>query len=289
MSGEGPTTAHTSQNHTNTGSKPQPEEARTCNHRPAKHHTRTHTHTNTRRKHTHTRSTTNTDTTNTQHTHQHRHHAHTPRRKHTQHGKPSTQPHGNGRRHGRRTQARVAGTAPRTLRQDWRGATNHKHQRAPQPGVAGDRTRGPQPGVARERPARTHSQKTTNQQTSARSGEAPPPEHHQRTPASGGGEPRPRPSARSGEGPPATTIGEPQPGMAGTRTQAPQQGVKRSRPPNTTTAPQPGVAEDPPPHQTQREGGTGRKGPTGDAGEGPNLRGLGAPEVTVSAPPEHTQ
>ena len=35
--------------------------------------------------------------------------------------------------------------------------------------------------------------------------------------------------------------------------------------------------------------GAGRKGPTGDAGEGPNLRGLGAPPVTVSAPPEHTQ
>ena len=30
-------------------------------------------------------------------------------------------------------------------------------------------------------------------------------------------------------------------------------------------------------------------GPTGDAGEGPNLRGLGPPPVTVSAPPEHTQ
>ena len=37
------------------------------------------------------------------------------------------------------------------------------------------------------------------------------------------------------------------------------------------------------------ERGAGRKGPTGNAGEGPNLRGLGAPPVTVSAPPEHTQ
>ena len=30
-------------------------------------------------------------------------------------------------------------------------------------------------------------------------------------------------------------------------------------------------------------------GPTGNAGEGPNLRGLGAPPVTVLAPPQHTQ
>ena len=29
--------------------------------------------------------------------------------------------------------------------------------------------------------------------------------------------------------------------------------------------------------------------PTGDAGEGPSLRGLGTPPVAVSAPPEHTQ
>ena len=35
-------------------------------------------------------------------------------------------------------------------------------------------------------------------------------------------------------------------------------------------------------------GGSGRNGPTGDAGKGPSLMGLGPPPVTVSAPPEHT-
>ena len=77
--------------------------------------------------------------------------------------------------------------------------------------------------------------------------------------------------------------------MAGTRIQATRPGVARSRPPITTTAPQPGEAENPPPQPTQRKGRAGRRGPTGNPGKGLNLRGLGAPPVTVSAPPEHNQ
>ena len=41
--------------------------------------------------------------------------------------------------------------------------------------------------------------------------------------------------------------------------------------------------------QHSGRGRSGRNGPTGDAGKGPSLSGLGAPPVTVSAPPEHTQ
>ena len=165
--------------------------------------------------------------------------------------------------------------------------------------MAGDRSRGPQPRVVegtstqdlQSGVARGHLPPPgpTRQRTSARSGKRPPPQHNQRTPAKSGGEPHPRPSARSGEGPAATTGGEPQPGVAATCTQAPRPGVARSRPPTATTAPKPGVAENPQPQPTQQERRTGRKEPTGDAGEGPNLRELGAPLVTVSVPLEHTQ
>ena len=41
--------------------------------------------------------------------------------------------------------------------------------------------------------------------------------------------------------------------------------------------------------QHSGRGGSERREPTGDAGEGPSLRGLAPPPVTVSAPPEHTQ
>ena len=63
---------------------------------------------------------------------------------------------------------------------------------------------------------------------------------------------------------------------------------QRNPPPPTTTTP---PRRDGTPTTANRTAkwGAGRKGPTGDAGEGPNLRGLGAPPVTVSAPPEHTQ
>ena len=60
---------------------------------------------------------------------------------------------------------------------------------------------------------------------------ASPHHHNRRTPARSSGEPRPRPSARSGEGPPTTAGGEPKPGVAGHRNHNPQLGVARDQPP----------------------------------------------------------
>ena len=71
---------------------------------------------------------------------------------------------------------------------------------------------------------------------------AGPHHHNRRTPARSGGEPRPRPSARSGEGPTTALGGKPQPGVAGPRNQTPQPGVARDQPPPHDRGPQPGVA-----------------------------------------------
>ena len=130
-SGQGPCTTHTSHTHTYTSRKPQPGKPT------ATRHTRTNTH----GRHTHTHTT----TTNTQRTHQH-----APRHKHTQHGKPPTQPRGNGHHRSRQNPARSGGephpgpsarngegppttntsgppsqewrgTAPGALTQEWRG------------------------------------------------------------------------------------------------------------------------------------------------------------------------
>ena len=66
------------------------------------------------------------------------------------------------------------------------------------------------------------------------------------------------------------------------------EGLYISPPPPTTTTP-PRRDRTPTTANRTAKRGAGRKGPTWGAGEGPNLRGLGAPPVTVSAPPEHTQ
>ena len=62
---------------------------------------------------------------------------------------------------------------------------------------------------------------------------------------------------------------------------------KRKTPPTTTTLP--GRDGKPTTANHTAKWGAGRKRPTEEAGEGPNLRGLGPPSVTVSAPPEHTE
>ena len=67
-----------------------------------------------------------------------------------------------------------------------------------------------------------------------------------------------------------------------------QHGQEEQKAPPTTTTP-PGRDGKPTTANHTAKRGVGQKGPTGDAGEGPNLRGLGAFRVTVSAPPEHTQ
>ena len=87
---EEPPSTHTSHTHTCTTSKPQPGKPT------ATRHTRTNTH----GRHTHTHTT----TINTERTHQR-----APRHKHTQHGKPPTEPRGSGHHRGRQTQARSGG------------------------------------------------------------------------------------------------------------------------------------------------------------------------------------
>ena len=162
------------------------------------------------------------------------------------------------------------GTAPRTLSQEWRGATHHQHQGVPSQGW-----RGTAPGA--------HSQESR--------GNAHP------EPTAGGA--NRRTSARSGEGPPPTITRGPQPGVAGSHTQDPQPGVAGDHPPPPAANHNQGrrghahkqlgqewrgaAPPTPPPQRTQErwethhhkphsETGAGRKGPTGDAGEGSNLR-----------------
>ena len=254
-SGEGPTTADTSHVHTNTSSKPQPRKARTSNQRPPTHHTHTRTHTNTRGKHT--RTTTNTDTRT------HKTHTSTG----TMHTRRATKTHNTG-------------------------------NPQPNPTETGNRTRGPQQGVAREHQPRTLSQEWRGAT-----------HHHHRTAARSGGEPHlvtPHKRADLSQEwrrttPPGTTSG-PQPGVAGSSTQHPQRGVARDHPPPPAAGPSHegsgraykqlgqdwrGAAPPAPPplpsqkwrkthHRTQhsRRGQTGRKEPTGDAGEGRNLKGF---------------
>ena len=125
----------------------------------------------------------------------------------------------------------------------------------------------------------------------ARSGEGPPPQHDQQTPARSGGETPPEPSARSGQGPPTTTGSGPQPGVAGTRTQAPEPGVARGRPPSKHHHRNQARSGEAPTTEANTAGGGGQDegSPQGMQARGPASGVLGAPPVTVSAPPEHRQ
>ena len=167
------------------------------------------------------------------------------------------------------------GTAPRTLSQEWRGASNHHQRRTPA-------RSGGQPHLATP-----HKPADLSQEWQTTTPPAPPADpsqewrgtapwtlsqerrgtihhHRQRAPAGSGGDAHTSTSARSGEGPP---------------------------PPSPASPPHPSQEWRRTHHRGQHSGrgGTGRKEPTGDAGEGPSLRGWEPPPVTVSAPPEHTQ
>ena len=172
------------------------------------------------------------------------------------------------------------GTAPRTLSQEWRGATHHQNQRAPSQEWSGTASG----ALSQEWRGNTHSEPTAE---------------------SKGPRPTKRPtSARSGEGPPPTNTGGPQPGVAGSHTQDPdpQRGVagdhppppaanhnqgrqehaqkqhdqerRRAAPPPTTT--QPGRDGKPTTTNGTAKGGGGTKGAHRKRRGGPNLRGLGA-------------
>ena len=179
-----------------------------------------------------------------------------------------------------RTPARSGGEPPRTLSQEWRGAIHHQHQRAPSqewrgtaPGALSQEWRG---NAHREPTAGSEGPRPANRRTSARSGEGPPPTNTK------------RPSARRGRGAPAATGGEPQPGEAGTRTQATRPGKAKSPPPHHRHP----IRErrETHHHKPRSERGGGTKGAyRGTQARDSNLRGLRAPPLTVSAPPEHTQ
>ena len=121
----------------------------------------------------------------------------------------------------------------------------------PQPGVAGNGDQDPQPGVTRDHPPPQLAEPSQEWQ-----GAAPMALHQGPQPGVSGNHTHgPHPGAARDH--PLSTKTGPKPGLAGNRTQGPQ----------------PGVARDQPPRPTQREGGPGRREPTGDAGEGPSLRG----------------
>ena len=130
----------------------------------------------------------------------------------------------------------------------------------------------------------------TNQRTSPRGGEGPSPQATPQDPNQEWRGATPRTLSREWRAttrhhrwrPPAKSGGD-------THISTPARNGEEPPPPPTTAAPQLGVVEKPPPQSKQQEGRAERKGPTGDAGERPNLRGLGAPPVTVWAPPEHKQ
>ena len=161
----------------------------------------------------------------------------------------------------RRTHSRKRGTTPSKpadLSQEWRRPTPHQHQGTPArsrgephpgpPARSGDGPpttntsgpparsgRGPQPGPSArsgegtpanpEPTAGSEGPRPANRRTSARSGQGPPYTNTR------------RPSARRGRGVPDATGGEPQPGEAGTRTQATRPGKAKSPPLTTATPP----------------------------------------------------
>ena len=188
-----------------------------------------------------------------------------------------------------------------------------------------NRTRGPQPGVARSthhrrqrNPARSGGKSHSG--TSARSGEGPTTAHTNHTHTHTSSKPQPAPATQPHTHTHTSTHTEDTPTPTPPRTHdthtstdttrartAPQthtpaanhsqgrwghahkqHGQQKPKAPPTTTTP-PGRDGKPTTENHTAKRGVGREGRTGDAGEGPNLRGLGAPPVTVSAPPEDTQ
>ena len=116
-----------------------------------------------------------------------------------------------------------------------------------------------------------------------------PPTHHRRTPHTTNHTRHTNTDTRRARTAPQTHIPTANHNQRRRRHAHKQHGQEqRKNPPTTTTTP-PRRDGKPTTASHTAKSGAGRKGPTGDAGEGPNLRGLGPPRVTVSAPPEHTQ
>ena len=273
MARDRPHTNHTP-THTNTSSKPQPGK-KTATRRSTRQHTRkTHPHPH----------------------HCHKHTAHTPARAAPQTHATRETPHQTPLKRPPPQPADPSqerrGTAPRTLSQERRVATttntNGPPARSgggPHPGPSARRgegtpTQNPQPK------ARDHAQQTGGPQPGAAKAH-PPPTPEDPSQEWRGATTETRTHSQGGRGTTrchrrrSTTRG----GYGHAHKQHGQE--KRKAPPTTTTPP----ARDGKPTTTNHTAkrGVGQKGPTGEAGEGPNFRGLGAPPVTVSAAPEHTQ